>query len=60
MRPLVEPQRGQILHLKVSETNTEDLPVIVPVLSEYCMLGSCWRRMNAKRPSAPKPFCGLT
>jgi D-amino-acid dehydrogenase len=35
----VEPQRGQILHLKVSETNTEALPVIVPVLSDYYMLG---------------------
>jgi D-amino-acid dehydrogenase len=35
----VEPQRGQILHLKVSETNTEDLPVIVPVVSDYYMLG---------------------
>jgi len=34
----VEPQRGQILHLKVSEPNTEALPVIVPVLSEYYML----------------------
>lgn len=34
----VEPQRGQILHLKVSETNTELLPVIVPVLSDYYML----------------------
>jgi len=35
----VEPQRGQILHLKVSETNTKDLPVIVPVVSDYYMLG---------------------
>jgi D-amino-acid dehydrogenase len=35
----VEPQRGQILHLKVFETNTEELPVIVPVLSDYYMLG---------------------
>jgi D-amino-acid dehydrogenase len=35
----VEPQRGQILHLKVAETNTETLPVIVPVLSDYYMLG---------------------
>jgi len=35
----VEPQRGQILHLKVSERNTESLPVIVPVLSDYYMLG---------------------
>src|SRR3984957_10434051 len=34
----IEPQRGQILHLKVSETNTEALPVIVPVLSDYYML----------------------
>jgi D-amino-acid dehydrogenase len=35
----VEPQRGQILHLRVSEKNTEALPVIVPVLSDYYMLG---------------------
>ncbi len=35
----VKPQRGQILHLKVSESNTEALPVIVPVLSDYYMLG---------------------
>ncbi len=35
----IEPQRGQILHLRVSETNTEALPVIVPVLSDYYMLG---------------------
>ena len=35
----VEPQRGQIVHVKVSETNTEALPVIVPVLSDYYMLG---------------------
>ncbi len=35
----VEPQRGQIVHVKVSETNTETLPVIVPVLSDYYMLG---------------------
>jgi D-amino-acid dehydrogenase len=35
----VEPQRGQILHLKVSEKHTEILPVIVPVLSDYYMLG---------------------
>ena len=34
----IRPQRGQILHLKVSETNTEALPVIVPVLSDYYML----------------------
>jgi glycine/D-amino acid oxidase-like deaminating enzyme len=35
----VEPQRGQILHLKVPETNTETWPVIVPVLTDYYMLG---------------------
>ena len=35
----VEPQRGQIVHLKVAEANTEALPVIVPVLSDYYMLG---------------------
>lgn len=34
----VEPQRGQILHLKVAEANTEALPVIIPVLSDYYML----------------------
>ncbi len=41
----VEPQRGQILHLKVSETNTEALPVIVPVLSDYYMLAFCGSRI---------------
>jgi D-amino-acid dehydrogenase len=35
----IEPQRGQILHLKVSETNTGSLPVIVPVLTDYYVLG---------------------
>jgi D-amino-acid dehydrogenase len=35
----VEPQRGQIVHLRVAEGNTEALPVIVPVLNEYYMLG---------------------
>jgi glycine/D-amino acid oxidase-like deaminating enzyme len=35
----VEPQRGQILHLTVSEGQTEALPVIVPVLSDYYLLG---------------------
>jgi D-amino-acid dehydrogenase len=34
----LEPQRGQILHLKVPETNTGALPVIVPVLSDYYLL----------------------
>ncbi|MBV8142837.1 MAG: FAD-dependent oxidoreductase [Verrucomicrobia bacterium] len=36
---VVEPQRGQIVHLKVAEANTEALPVIVPVLNDYYMLG---------------------
>ena len=35
----VEPQRGQILHLRVSDKHTEALPVIVPVLSDYYLLG---------------------
>jgi D-amino-acid dehydrogenase len=35
----VEPQRGQIVHVKVSQTKTDAFPVIVPVLSEYYMLG---------------------
>jgi D-amino-acid dehydrogenase len=39
LRFQIEPQRGQILHLTVAETNTEALPVIVPVLSDYYMLG---------------------
>ncbi|MBV8174012.1 MAG: FAD-binding oxidoreductase [Verrucomicrobia bacterium] len=39
LRLEVEPQRGQILHLRVSEANTEALPVIVPVLSDYYLLG---------------------
>ncbi len=34
----LEPQRGQILHLKVEETNTGDWPVIVPVLNDYYLL----------------------
>ena len=34
----VEPQRGQILHLNVQETNTEALPSILPVLSDYYLL----------------------
>jgi D-amino-acid dehydrogenase len=35
----IQPQRGQILHLRVRETATETLPLIIPVLSEYYMLG---------------------
>ena len=35
----LEPQRGQILHLGVPERHTEALPVIVPVLSDYHLLG---------------------
>ena len=35
----IEPQRGQIVHLRVPETNTEELPVIIPVVSDYYMLG---------------------
>jgi len=35
----VEPQRGQILHLKVSEEGTEALPLIIPVLTDYYLLG---------------------
>ncbi len=35
----LEPQRGQILHLRVSDRHTETLPVIVPVLSDYYLLG---------------------
>ncbi len=34
----LEPQRGQILHLKVEETNTGTWPVIVPVLNDYYLL----------------------
>jgi glycine/D-amino acid oxidase-like deaminating enzyme len=34
----LEPQRGQILHLKVEETNTGSWPVIVPVLNDYYLL----------------------
>ena len=34
----LEPQRGQILHLKVPETNTRTWPVIVPVLNDYYLL----------------------
>jgi D-amino-acid dehydrogenase len=35
----LEPQRGQIVHLKVKDTNTGALPVIVPVLNDYYLLG---------------------
>jgi D-amino-acid dehydrogenase len=35
----LEPQRGQIIHLRVKETNTGSLPVIVPVLNDYYLLG---------------------
>jgi D-amino-acid dehydrogenase len=55
--PLVEPQRGQILHLKVFETNTEDLPVIVPVLSEYYMLG--FRDSRIVLGATREPGCGF-
>jgi D-amino-acid dehydrogenase len=34
----LEPQRGQIVHLKVEETNTGAWPVIVPVLNDYYLL----------------------
>jgi D-amino-acid dehydrogenase len=34
----LEPQRGQILHLRVPETDTESWPVIVPVLNDYYLL----------------------
>ena len=54
---MVEPQRGQILHLKVSETNTEDLPVIVPVLSEYYMLG--FRGSRIVLGATREPGCGF-
>lgn len=35
----VEPQRGQILHLKVENASTATWPLIVPVLSEHYLLG---------------------
>jgi D-amino-acid dehydrogenase len=34
----LEPQRGQIIHLKVEETSTGSWPVIVPVLNDYYLL----------------------
>ena len=34
----LEPQRGQIVHLKVEDTNTGAWPVIVPVLNDYYLL----------------------
>lgn len=34
----LEPQRGQILHLKVQATDTGAWPVIVPVLNDYYLL----------------------
>jgi D-amino-acid dehydrogenase len=35
----VEPQRGQILHLKLPEEETEALPLIIPSLTDYYLLG---------------------
>jgi len=35
----VEPQRGQILHLTVPNAATEALPLVIPVLSDYYLLG---------------------
>jgi len=35
----VEPQRGQILHLRVKEEKTEMLPLIIPSLTDYYLLG---------------------
>jgi len=35
----VEPQRGQIVHLRVPETDTGTLPIILPTLSDYYLLG---------------------
>jgi D-amino-acid dehydrogenase len=35
----VEPQRGQILHLKVQDAGTETWPLIIPYLSDYYLLG---------------------
>jgi len=34
----LEPQRGQIIHLKVEESGTSSWPVIVPVLNDYYLL----------------------
>jgi D-amino-acid dehydrogenase len=34
----LEPQRGQIIHLDVDDTNTGSWPVIVPVLNDYYLL----------------------
>jgi D-amino-acid dehydrogenase len=35
----VEPQRGQIVHLRVPEADTGTLPIVLPALSDYYMLG---------------------
>jgi D-amino-acid dehydrogenase len=35
----VEPQRGQIAHLKMPGTDTARLPIILPALSDYYLLG---------------------
>lgn len=35
----VEPQRGQIVHLKVPETDTATLPIVLPAVSDYYLLG---------------------
>jgi D-amino-acid dehydrogenase len=52
----VEPQRGQILHLKVKEEGTEALPLIIPSLTDYYLLGFPDSRvvMGATRESGAK------
>src|SRR5260370_32631984 len=35
----VEPQRGQIVHLRGPETDTGTLPIILPALRDYYLLG---------------------
>lgn len=49
----VEPQRGQILHLRVGEGSTGRWPLIVPVLSDHYLLGFAEGRvvMGATRES---------
>jgi D-amino-acid dehydrogenase len=52
----VEPQRGQILHLKVEEEETEALPLIIPSLTDYYLLGFPESRivMGATRETGTK------
>jgi D-amino-acid dehydrogenase len=58
----LEPQRGQIVHLRVEETNTGALPVIVPVLNDYYLVAFADSRVvvGATRESGSGFDCRVT